>query len=143
MAEPFSVRIRVRGYELDPQGHLNQAVYTQYAEHARWELLRAAGVTREGLAGRGVGPALLKLTIRFHRELRADDEVDVGCAFAWGRGKLVELTQALRLPDGTAVAMLTGTVGVIDLASRSLVADPAACFRELAADPAALGLDAA
>ncbi|MEU7735273.1 thioesterase, partial [Streptomyces griseus] len=30
----FSVDVTVRGYELDTQGHLNQAVYLQYAEHA-------------------------------------------------------------------------------------------------------------
>lgn len=42
----FSVDVTVRGYELDTQGHLNQAVYLQYAEHARWELLRAAGLPR-------------------------------------------------------------------------------------------------
>ena len=41
----FQVRVTVRGYELDSLGHLNQAVYLQYAEHARWEILRAAGLT--------------------------------------------------------------------------------------------------
>ncbi|MFI9593032.1 acyl-CoA thioesterase [Nonomuraea sp. NPDC052265] len=40
----FSVRIAVRGYELDTQGHLNNVVYHQYGDHARWECLRAAGV---------------------------------------------------------------------------------------------------
>ncbi|MGW2215049.1 hypothetical protein ACWCSD_08675 [Nonomuraea sp. NPDC001684] len=32
----FSVRIAVRGYELDTQGHLNNVVYHQYGDHARW-----------------------------------------------------------------------------------------------------------
>jgi acyl-CoA thioester hydrolase len=41
---PFAVRIAVRGYELDSNGHLNRAVYLQYAEHARWEQLRASGI---------------------------------------------------------------------------------------------------
>jgi acyl-CoA thioester hydrolase len=39
----FTVRIGVRGYELDTQGRLNAAVYHQYGEHARWECLRAQG----------------------------------------------------------------------------------------------------
>ena len=47
MADPFRVRVTVRGYELDTQGHLNQAVYLQYAEHARWECLRASGIGQE------------------------------------------------------------------------------------------------
>lgn len=141
MADAFSLRIRVRGYELDAQGHLNQAVYTQYAEHARWECLRAAGVSHDALAASGVGPALLKTTIRFHRELRAGDEVDVSCAFEWRDGRLVELVQDFRLADGTPVAKLTGTIGLIDLESRKLVADPRGRFRALAAAPEVLGID--
>jgi acyl-CoA thioester hydrolase len=30
------MRIMVRSYELDAQGHLNAAVYHQYGEHAAW-----------------------------------------------------------------------------------------------------------
>lgn len=52
MAEPFSVAVTVRGYETDVQGHLNQSVYPQYAEHARWSLLQAAGIGRTDLMGR-------------------------------------------------------------------------------------------
>ena len=39
MDDVFSVRVKVRGYELDTQGHLNWAEYLHYAEHARWEFL--------------------------------------------------------------------------------------------------------
>ncbi|MCW2885087.1 MAG: acyl-CoA thioester hydrolase [Streptosporangiaceae bacterium] len=40
----FSTHIVVRGYEPHTQGHLNNAVYHQYAEHAHWECLRTAGL---------------------------------------------------------------------------------------------------
>ncbi len=56
MSEPFSVRVTVRGYETDVQGHLNQAVYLNYAEHARWSLLQAAGIGQADLVASGVGP---------------------------------------------------------------------------------------
>ncbi|GAA1817745.1 hypothetical protein HC028_20920 [Planosporangium flavigriseum] len=79
---PFSVRITVRGYELDTQGHLNSAVYHQYGEHARWEYLKAAGVTTDKLLASGVGPVQLEATIKFFRELRGGDEVDVTCEFS-------------------------------------------------------------
>jgi acyl-CoA thioester hydrolase len=141
MPDAFSLRIRVRGYELDAQGHVNQAVYGQYAEHARWEFLRAAGVSHDDLAASGLGPAILKTTIRFQRELQAGDEVDVTCAFEWRDGKLFELVQDFRLPDATPVAKLVGTVGLIDLETRKLVADPRGRFRAMAAAPEVLGLD--
>lgn len=55
MSAAFSVRIRVRGYELDTQGHLNWAEYLHYAEHARWEFLAAAGITQDALLATGFG----------------------------------------------------------------------------------------
>ncbi len=130
----------MRGYELDAQGHVNQAVYGQYAEHVRWECLHAAGVSHDDLVASGVGPAMLKTTMRFQRELRAGDEVDVSCAFEWRHGKLFELVQDFRLPDTTPVAQLNGTIGLIDLETRKLVADPRDRFRALATAPEVLGL---
>ena len=63
VAEPFSVSVSVRGYETDSQGHLNQAVYLQYAEHARWSILRAAGIDQADLLAKGVGPVALENTV--------------------------------------------------------------------------------
>ncbi|MEV0157118.1 acyl-CoA thioesterase [Micromonospora sp. NPDC050686] len=140
MGDPFRVRITVRGYELDTQGHLNQAVYLQYAEHARWECLRAAGISQDQLLATGVGPVALEVTLRYLRELRGGDEVDVTCEFRWGEGKTFQLVQDYTRADGTAVAALTGVGGLLDLSARRLVADPRERFRALAADPGPLDL---
>lgn len=138
--EPFRVRIGVRGYELDPQGHVNQAVYLQYAEHARWELLRAAGIEPDTLLAAGVGPAALENTIRYRAELRGGDEVDVSCEFQWSTRRTFQVDQEFRRPDGTLVAELTGVGGMLDLARRKLLADPAEQLRALASAPEVLGL---
>jgi acyl-CoA thioester hydrolase len=135
VAEVFTVRITVRGYELDTQGHLNQAVYLQYAEHARWELLRAAGITQDALIASGIGPVALETTIRYLRELRGGDEVDVSCAFVWGEGRTFHMRQDFRRPDGVEVAELTAVVGMLDLAERRLVKDPRDRLRALASRP--------
>ncbi|MEU3523975.1 acyl-CoA thioesterase [Streptomyces sp. NPDC038707] len=140
MTEPFSVRVTVRGYETDTQGHLNQAVYLNYAEHARWSLLQAAGIGQTRLMGRGVGPVALETTIGFRRELLAGDEVDVTCAFEWGDGKTFRIRQEIRRTDGTLAAEVTAVAGLMDLTARKLVADPRAVFKELAADPGLFGL---
>lgn len=140
MAEPFQVRVRVRGYELDVNGHLNQAVYLQYAEHARWELIRAAGISTEKLLAAGVGPVVLETTIRYQRELRDGDEVDVSCAFGWGSGKTFQVSQDIRLTLGPVAAEVRATSGLMSLAERRLVPDPAGRLRELATVPALLDL---
>lgn len=134
------MRVTVRGYELDTQGHLNQAVYLQYGEHARWECLRAAGISQDRLLTTGVGPVALEVTLRYLSELRGGDEVDVSCAFRWGEGKTFRIDQEYTRPDGSRVATLTGVGGLLDLSARRLVSDPRERFRELATDPAPLGL---
>lgn len=138
--EPFTVPVTVRGYEIDTQGHLNQAVYLQYGEHARWSVLKAAGIEQAAMVARGVGPVVLEQTVRYLRELRAGDEATVSCAFEWGAGKTFRVRQLIQRVDGTLAAELTGVGGVMDLEARRLVADPGAALRELATDPKLLGL---
>ncbi|MET8569936.1 acyl-CoA thioesterase [Streptomyces sp. NPDC004783] len=141
MSEPFSVPVTVRGYETDTQGHLNQAVYLNYAEHARWSLLRAAGIRQADLVARGVGPVALETTIRFLRELLAGDEVEVTCAFEWGEGKTFRMRQDIRRSDdGTVAAEIEAVGGLMDLRERRLLADPRQRFKELASDPGVFGL---
>jgi acyl-CoA thioester hydrolase len=140
VSEPFSVPVTVRGYETDTQGHLNQSVYLNYAEHARWSLLQAAGITQAALVGKGVGPVALETTIRFRRELLAGDEVEVTCAFAWSGGRTFGIEQTIRRADGTVSAEITAVGGLMDLKTRKLVADPGEYFRALASDPGLFGL---
>ncbi|MER5429504.1 acyl-CoA thioesterase [Streptomyces sp. NPDC002588] len=140
MTEPFSVRITVRGYETDVQGHVNQSVYINYAEHARWSLLQAAGISQAGLNGRGVGPVALETTIRYQRELLAGDEIDVTCAFEWGEGKTFRIHQTIRRTDGTVAAEIVAVGGLLDLKERRMVKNPQGWFKELASDPGLFGL---
>jgi len=140
VAEPYAVPVTVRGYETDAQGHLNQAVYVNYAEHARWSLLQAAGISQAGLVAKGVGPVSLEMTIRYLRELRAGDEVEVSCRFEWGEGKTFRIRQTIRRTDGTVAAEITAVGGLMDLKERRLVADPREYFRALATDSRQLGL---
>ncbi|MCX5345267.1 acyl-CoA thioesterase [Streptomyces atratus] len=131
----FSVDVTVRGYELDTQGHLNQAVYLQYAEHARWELLRAAGLSQEKLLASGVGPVALETTVKFLRELHGGDRVRVTCQFVYGEGKTFEVAQKILKEDGTVAAQVTGVAGLLDLTARKLIADPAGHLASLAENP--------
>ncbi|MGW1712092.1 acyl-CoA thioesterase [Streptomyces sp. NPDC002156] len=140
MAEPFSVPVTVRGYETDVQGHLNQSVYVNYAEHARWALLKEAGISQSGLISKGVGPVALETTIQYRRELLAGDEVEVTCDFVWGEGKTFRIRQTIRKTDGTVAAEITAVGGLMDLKARKLVADPKEYFRALASEPQLFGL---
>ncbi|MEU9338605.1 acyl-CoA thioesterase [Streptomyces sp. NPDC048290] len=140
MSDEFSVPVTVRGYETDVQGHLNQAVYLSYAEHARWSLLEAAGIRQRNLTDNGLGPVVLETTIRYLSELLAGDEVTVTCAFLWGEGKTFRVVQRIVKPDGTLAAEVEGISGLLDLTARRLVAAPGDRFKQLATDPGLMGL---
>ncbi|GGO39776.1 acyl-CoA thioesterase [Streptomyces lasiicapitis] len=140
MSEQFAVSVTVRGYETDSQGHLNQSVYLQYAEHARWSILRAAGIDQQDLIDKGVGPVALENTVRYRSELRAGDEVRVDCVFVWSEGKTFKVEQTITKADGTVAATVSGLGGLLDLKERRMVPAPGEYFRALASDPRVLGL---
>ncbi|MBK3577650.1 acyl-CoA thioesterase [Streptomyces sp. MBT65] len=140
MSEPFSVPVTVRGYETDSLGHLNQSVYLQYSEHARWELLQAAGVGQPELLAQRVGPVVLETTIRYLRELRAGEEVAVSCAFEWGEGKTFRVLQTITKADGTVSAEVVSVGGLLDLEKRRLVDRPRDFFEQLTTNRDLFGL---
>ncbi|MBB5774303.1 acyl-CoA thioesterase [Nonomuraea jabiensis] len=140
MTEPFSVRLEIRSYEIDPQLHLNGGFYIQYADHARFACVRAAGVSIEDLLGSGLGPVNLETVIKYHRELRGGDEVDVTCDWEWGDGKAYRVHHLFRHQDGGLAAEVSHVSGLLDLKTRRLVPDPGREWRTRATRPELLGL---
>lgn len=136
----FSVPVTVRGYELDTQGHLNQAVYLQYTEHARWMLLAAAGIQQNAMVAGGIGPVVLEVNIKYLRELRGGEEVDVTCDFGWAEGKVFQFKQQIIKKDGTVCADIVVVGGIMDLRARKLVPNPVERLAALASDPGMLGI---
>jgi acyl-CoA thioester hydrolase len=133
-------RFAVRGYEIDALGHVAHTVYLQYADQARVERLAEAGLGFDRLLEVGLMPVLLETTMRFRRELRFGDVVDVACEFRWGERKTGRVLQALTRTDGVLVAEATSMFGVLDLTSRTLVERPHERLRELATAPEPVGL---
>lgn len=124
--------------DLDPQLHVTGAAYQQFADHARFECVRAAGISVEDLLGDGLGPVNLETLIKYHRELRAGDAVDVTCSWIWGEGKTYRVEHNLIRADGELSATVTHVSGLMDLHTRRLVADPATEWASRAKDPTLL-----
>lgn len=71
---PFHVDVHVRGYEIDVFGHVNNAIYLNWLEHARWSMVGKSGVLDPS---QDVLAVLRHLTIDFQRETRLGDLVRV------------------------------------------------------------------
>ena len=72
----YICRITARGYELDSYGHVNNAVFYNYFEHARWELFREKDMLME-LTSKGLFLVVVEVNIRYQHEVRMGDEVEI------------------------------------------------------------------
>jgi YbgC/YbaW family acyl-CoA thioester hydrolase len=70
----FEYQITVRGYELDSYGHVNHAVYLNYLEQARWEIIREAGLLDQ-LIREGKKLVVIKVDIRYISEIKLFDKI--------------------------------------------------------------------
>ncbi|MDX1933359.1 MAG: thioesterase family protein [Capsulimonadales bacterium] len=74
---PLVARVRVRTYELDSFGHVNNAVYLQYLEEARSEYLRQMGLSFRDFSVHGVQIVIAEATIRYLSPLRYGDSARI------------------------------------------------------------------
>lgn len=75
MAEPiFTHELKVRDYECDVQGHVNNANYQHYFEVARHEFLEKVGLNFHELHLQGVDAVVASVHIRYKIPLLGMDE---------------------------------------------------------------------
>ena len=72
----YQSRIRARGYELDSYGHVNNAVFFNYFEQARWELFQNKGLLDQ-LTSQGLFLVVVEVNIRYQHEVKLGDEVEI------------------------------------------------------------------
>lgn len=73
----FKRRFRVRHYELDSFGHVNNVVYVNYMQEAAIEASRDAGFGPAWYRERGVGWVIRQLSIRYYLPASYDDELEI------------------------------------------------------------------
>lgn len=73
---PYKYKTEVRGYELDSFGHVNNAVYINYNEQARWNILKESGFLTDFINS-GMFLVVVETTIRYMRELKMFDSIEV------------------------------------------------------------------
>ena len=70
----FELTMKVRDYECDLQGIVNNANYQHYIEHTRHEFLLSAGISFARLHEQGIDPVVARLNMAFKTPLRSGDE---------------------------------------------------------------------
>lgn len=111
----FELTMKVRDYECDLQGIVNNANYQHYLEHTRHEFLHATGVGFAHLHDEGIDPVVARINMAFKTPLKSGDEF-VSKLYLRKEGiKYVFHQDIFRLPDGKVSLRATvETVCLID-----------------------------
>jgi acyl-CoA thioester hydrolase len=81
MSEPYTIEFKVRDYECDLQGIVNNAVYQNYLEHARHEFLLDRGVNFAELSRAGINLVVVRAELDYKKPLTSGDRFSVSLSF--------------------------------------------------------------
>ena len=70
----YELKMKVRDYECDLQGIVNNANYQHYTEHCRHEFLLEKGISLSELHDKGIDAVVARITIDYKVPLRSRDE---------------------------------------------------------------------
>lgn len=114
MPQEFELIMRVRDYEVDVQGIVNNANYLHYLEHARHEFCRACGVSFAEMHRAGIDPVLRRVDIRYIHPLTLGE--DMRCTLTLRRegARFIFHQQIFGYPDGRAIVDADVTVVTLE-----------------------------
>lgn len=111
----FELTMKVRDYECDLQGIVNNANYQHYLEHTRHEFLHTTGASFARLHDEGIDPVVARINMAFKTPLKSGDEFASKLYLRKEGIKYVFHQDIFRLPDGKVSLRATvETVCLID-----------------------------
>lgn len=94
--------MKVRDYEVDSEGIVNNAVYLHYLEHTRHEFCEWAGMSFREMHLNGIDPVLSKVEIVYKHPLGLGDSMVSKLGIS-RKGPLFVFIQDIFTPDGIPV----------------------------------------
>lgn len=102
----FELPIKVRDYEVDAEGIVNNANYLHYMEHTRHEFCEVAGLSFRRMHELGFDPVVSGITVKYLKPLGLGDSMISKLAIT-RRGPVFVFRQDIFTPDGTPVIKAT------------------------------------
>lgn len=102
----FELPIKVRDYEVDAEGIVNNANYLHYMEHTRHEFCESAGLSFRRMHELGFDPVVSAITVKYLKSLGLGDSMISKLSLS-RRGPVFVFKQDIFTPDGTPVIKAT------------------------------------
>ncbi|MDE6436650.1 MAG: acyl-CoA thioesterase [Muribaculaceae bacterium] len=98
----FELPIKVRDYEVDAEGIVNNANYLHYLEHTRHEFCESVGLSFRAMHAEGLDPVVSRIEVKYIRPLGLGDSM-VSRLNLRRRGPVFIFNQDIFTPDGQPV----------------------------------------
>lgn len=106
---------------LDTFGHVNNAVYLEIYEEARWAIINQAGYDLHHIKKTGQGPVILDVYLKFMKEMRLHQKICVKTEVESYEGKIGKLKQWIQDDAGNIFSEAIFTVALFDLKERKII----------------------
>lgn len=104
MALTFEYKMKVRDYECDSQGVVNNANYLHYFEATRHELMEKCGLRLRDLTEQNIIPLLRNANINYRNSLRGSEEFVSKIRVERDGLRYYFIQEIIRIPDNTLCA---------------------------------------
>lgn len=121
MSKEHAYPVLIREQHLDTFGHVNNAVYLQLFEEARWEWMTERGYGLDKIQETRCGPVILEVQIKFRRELKNRDRITIYSHIASYEGKVGVIRQKMKREDGSLACDASLTCALWDLDERKII----------------------
>lgn len=119
----YELKMKVRDYECDLQGIVNNANYQHYTEHTRHEFLTMEGISFAALHKQGIDPVVARISMQFKTPLTSGDEFVSRLRVEKEGIKYVFHQEIYRLPDEKlslraqveTVCLINGRLSTLDI----------------------------
>lgn len=109
----FELPMKVRDYEVDAEGIVNNANYLHYLEHTRHEFCDGAGLSFREMHQRGIDPVLSRVEIDYKSPLTLGESF-VSKLNMRRRGPIFVFEQDIYKTDGTPVVKALVSVACLE-----------------------------
>ena len=122
MSQDFRYKVTIRESHIDSYGHVNNATYLTLYEEARWELITPRGYGFHEIHKIKKGPVILDVNLKFMREIRLRETVEITCELTDYNGKVGHMLQRILKEDGSVASEAVFSFGLFDMEARKLIA---------------------
>lgn len=128
MQYDFELEFKVRDYECDLQGIVNNSVYQNYLEHTRHEFLDSIGLNFSKLFEDGIVAVVARIDLAYKTPLKSNDKFVVKTRVELKGVKYIFHQDIYRLSDNkiclkgivTTTSLINGKLGVSDEITKPL-----------------------